>query len=59
MAKYALWAASPHEFGPGKVHVHHLTYAHVFNEPCFELRAVCHGCHDVITEIDRRKAELS
>lgn len=39
------------------VQVHHLTYAHLFNEPCFELRAVCHGCHEAITELDRRKAE--
>lgn len=39
--------------------VHHLTYAHLFNEPCFELRAVCHGCHEAITELDRRKADPS
>lgn len=36
--------------------VHHLSYAHVFNEPCYELRALCNPCHESITEMDRRKA---
>ena len=26
--------------------VHHLTYRHVFNEPLFDLVAVCTACHD-------------
>jgi hypothetical protein len=26
--------------------VHHLTYRHVFNEPLFDLVAVCESCHD-------------
>jgi 5-methylcytosine-specific restriction endonuclease McrA len=25
--------------------VHHLTYAHVFDEPLFDLVSVCEGCH--------------
>lgn len=33
--------------------VHHTTYKHLFNEPLFELRAVCHGCHELITSLDR------
>lgn len=28
------------------VHVHHLTYAHVGRELMWELRAVCHACHE-------------
>ena len=32
---------------------HHLTYKHVFNEPLFELVAVCEVCHDKITALDR------
>jgi len=35
--------------------VHHLTYAHVFNEPLFELVGICKRCHDKITEMDREK----
>jgi 5-methylcytosine-specific restriction endonuclease McrA len=27
-------------------HVHHLTYNHLFNEPLFELVAVCRSCHN-------------
>lgn len=33
--------------------VHHTTYAHVGNEPLFELRAVCEECHRRITSQDR------
>lgn len=29
-------------------HVHHLTYDHLFNEPLFELVAVCRSCHNKI-----------
>lgn len=29
-------------------HVHHLSYEHLFNEPLFELVAVCRSCHDQI-----------
>lgn len=32
---------------------HHTTYKHVFNEPLFELRAVCEQCHQAITAMDR------
>lgn len=35
------------------VQVHHLTYAHLFNEPIFELVAICVTCHELITAIDR------
>ena len=38
--------------------VHHTSYAHVGNEPLFELRAVCYDCHQTITEMDRRKATI-
>jgi len=37
------------------VQVHHLTYKHVFNEPLFDLIAVCNRCHDIITNMDRQK----
>ena len=33
--------------------VHHLTYRHVFDEPLFDLIAVCWRCHEKITAIDR------
>lgn len=33
--------------------IHHTTYAHVGNEPLWELRAVCHECHELITKLDR------
>lgn len=33
--------------------VHHLTYDHVFNEPLFDLVAVCKPCHDKLTHLDR------
>ena len=26
--------------------VHHLSYAHVFQEKLYELQAVCHECHE-------------
>lgn len=35
--------------------VHHLTYAHLGNEPLFELISVCTSCHDTITAMDRRR----
>lgn len=34
--------------------VHYLTYKHVFNEPLFDLVAVCKPCHDGITKMDRQ-----
>lgn len=37
--------------------VHHTSYAHRFNEPLFELQAVCDECHRLITEIDRGRYE--
>lgn len=35
--------------------VHHLTYNHLFDEPLFDLIAVCRPCHDRITAMDRAK----
>jgi hypothetical protein len=35
--------------------VHHVTYEHWQNEPLFDLRAVCHSCHEDITEMDRAR----
>ena len=32
---------------------HHLSYAHVGDEPLFDLVAVCDECHERITEMDR------
>lgn len=29
-------------------HVHHLTYKHLFNEPLFDLVAVCRSCHNAV-----------
>ena len=29
------------------VQAHHLTYAHVFNEPLEDLQAVCYRCHEL------------
>ena len=34
--------------------VHHLTYAHLGDEPMFDLVSVCHQCHEVITDMDRK-----
>jgi 5-methylcytosine-specific restriction endonuclease McrA len=34
---------------------HHLTYAHLFHEPLFDLVAVCRECHDEITALDRAR----
>lgn len=36
---------------------HHKTYDHVFDEPLFDLVAVCEQCHERITEMDRRRWE--
>ena len=33
--------------------VHHITYRHAFNEPLFDLTAVCSACHYEITRMDR------
>lgn len=38
--------------------VHHLTYAHVFDEPLFDLISVCARCHNKITEMDRERRLL-
>jgi len=35
--------------------VHHLTYAHVFDEPLFDLISVCEICHKRLTEYDRER----
>jgi len=34
---------------------HHLSYAHVFDEPLFELTSVCDVCHKEITKSDRER----
>ena len=34
---------------------HHLTYDHLFDEPLFDLVAVCLGCHEHITQQDRAR----
>lgn len=34
--------------------VHHTTYRHVFDEPLFDLVAVCRECHQEITAVDRQ-----
>jgi 5-methylcytosine-specific restriction endonuclease McrA len=33
--------------------VHHTTYAHLGNEPLWELRGICHDCHELLTRLDR------
>jgi len=33
--------------------IHHLTYRHVFNEPLFDLVAICNPCHVKITKMER------
>ena len=38
---------------------HHLTYAHVGNEPLFDLRAICDYCHDRLTEDDRKRRQAA
>lgn len=35
--------------------VHHLTYAHLGQEPLFDLIAVCTPCHGAITAMDRER----
>lgn len=42
--------------GSPATEVHHVTYAHLGDEPLFDLRSVCHECHEAITEMDRRKS---
>lgn len=34
---------------------HHLTYAHIYDEPLFDLVAVCEPCHERITKMDRER----
>lgn len=34
--------------------VHHLTYRHLYNEPLFDLVAVCRDCHQSITDMDNK-----
>lgn len=33
--------------------VHHRTYDHLYNEPLFDLFAICRSCHEDITRMDR------
>jgi hypothetical protein len=35
--------------------VHHLTYDHLFNEPLFDLIAICAPCHARLTRMDRER----
>jgi hypothetical protein len=35
--------------------VHHSTYQHVFDEPLFDLHAICRECHERITFADRQR----
>lgn len=35
--------------------VHHKTYAHLFNEPLFDLVAICRPCHENVSRIDRER----
>ncbi len=35
--------------------VHHVDYQHLFDEPLFELRALCSECHRAISEQDKAK----
>lgn len=35
--------------------VHHLTYARVGQEMLFDLVAICHPCHEAVTEGDRKR----
>lgn len=35
--------------------VHHTTYAHVGNEMLWELAGVCGACHDLVTDLDRKR----
>ena len=37
------------------MHVHHKTYEHVFDEPLFDLVAICKPCHDRITAASRAR----
>lgn len=38
---------------------HHLTYRHVFEEPLFDLIAVCETCHRRITVLDRERRRVA
>lgn len=42
-------------FSAPAVQAHHTTYDHVFDEPLFELRAVCVPCHERLTTSDRAR----
>jgi hypothetical protein len=39
--------------GARATQVHHLTYQRVGDEPIFDLRAVCHECHERLTQMSR------
>ena len=32
--------------------VHHLTYKHIYNEPLFDLVAICRPCHEKLHELE-------
>jgi hypothetical protein len=33
--------------------VHHLTYKHIFEEPLFDLVAICDECHEMVSRRDQ------
>jgi len=41
----------------GATEVHHLTYAHIFDEPLFDLVAICAPCHRRIHGLDYEEIE--
>lgn len=50
--KYCCQARLPGCLGAAD-QVHHMTYAHWWNAPLFELQSVCALCHQRITDMDR------
>jgi 5-methylcytosine-specific restriction endonuclease McrA len=38
-------------------HVHHLTYAHIYNEFLWELVGVCNGCHKRVHNISKEEGQ--
>ena len=39
--------------GKRATEVHHLTYDRIFDEPLYDLVAICRECHEVITEMKK------
>lgn len=38
----------------GPIHVHHMDYKHLGNEPLTDLMGLCYGCHKDVTTFYRR-----